>query len=92
MIKDWDIYCDKKITINSDYFAKLKFHLKSEMSETKFIKLENGSPLFNLTLNDLLIDNAFPLQELDGEARKYSLEIIHPFLIPVTHHQMRIHT
>jgi len=42
-IKDWDIWCDKKITINKEYFGKLRLHLKSEMNENKFTKVETGN-------------------------------------------------
>jgi len=44
-----------------------------------------------LIINGVL-ENNHPFNELDGEARKYSLEIIHPFSMPISHHQMRIHT
>ena len=45
-IKDWEIYCDKKIPMTQEYFNKLKFHLKSEMSESKFVRVEAGNYFF----------------------------------------------
>jgi len=77
-IKDWEVYCDKKIPISQEYFNKLKFQLKSEMSESKYVRVES--------------DDTYPFDGLDLEAKKYSLEIIHPFAMPTSHLQMRIHT
>jgi len=77
-MKDWEIYCDKKIPMSQEYFNKLKFQLKSELSESKYVRVES--------------DDTYPFDGLDLEAKKYSLEIIHPFAMPSSHVQMRIHT
>jgi len=60
------------------------------MNENKFVKVETGTLTFFLFYN--MLEDNFPFQELDGEARKYSLEIIHPFALPISRHQMRIDT
>jgi hypothetical protein len=41
-IKDWDINAEKKINVTEEYFAKLRFNMKSESSDTKTVKLEAG--------------------------------------------------
>ena len=90
-IKNWEIYCDKKITVTKDYFNKMKFILKSEISESKYTKLEPGIPI-SFELNSTFVEENYPFQELDPEAKKYTLELIHPFNMPNNHAQMKIST